>query len=187
MNRYGWFILAGILFSSPLSAADEGIPEKTVEALKAATVYVKVEGKQGITTGSGFLIHVDGETGLVATNRHVVLARNSWPLHTKAILAGLLEWHPKRAGSVGPGHRDGSRAGSGDSQGDCQKPSRSAGSFTDQTARNDDNLHSRLPAGQFSCVEPGKSERNHRQGNHRQSPRRQPRQAESHFKKSIAK
>jgi hypothetical protein len=35
-------------------------------------VYIKVEGKQGTVTGSGFLIRVDGQTGLIATNRHVV-------------------------------------------------------------------------------------------------------------------
>jgi regulation of enolase protein 1 (concanavalin A-like superfamily) len=55
-------------------AADEGIAEKKLDELKAATVYVKVEGKQGTVTGSGFLMLVDGETGFVATNRHVVAA-----------------------------------------------------------------------------------------------------------------
>src|SRR5579872_6745527 len=40
--------------------------------LTAATVYVKVEAKEGTATGSGFLFVVDGDTGFVATNRHVV-------------------------------------------------------------------------------------------------------------------
>ncbi|MGH7171314.1 MAG: S1 family peptidase, partial [Gemmataceae bacterium] len=74
MYRCFGCILACVLVSSSLFAADEGIPEKKLKELKAATVYVKVEGKQGTATGSGFLIRVDGETGLVATNHHVVAA-----------------------------------------------------------------------------------------------------------------
>jgi regulation of enolase protein 1 (concanavalin A-like superfamily) len=53
-------------------ATDEGIPEKQLKELKAATVYVKAEAKQGTAFGSGFLIRVDGESGLIATNHHVV-------------------------------------------------------------------------------------------------------------------
>ncbi|HTU22837.1 MAG TPA: trypsin-like peptidase domain-containing protein [Gemmataceae bacterium] len=65
-------ILACVLVSSPVFADDEGIAEKKLKELKAATVYVRVEGEKGTVTGSGFLIRVDGETGLVATNHHVV-------------------------------------------------------------------------------------------------------------------
>src|SRR5487761_1441284 len=72
MHRYLACVLTSVLASSPAFAADEGIPAKTLEKLKAATVYVKVEGKQGTATGSGFLIRVDGESGLVATNHHVI-------------------------------------------------------------------------------------------------------------------
>jgi S1-C subfamily serine protease/regulation of enolase protein 1 (concanavalin A-like superfamily) len=72
MYRCFGSVLACVLVSSPLFAADEGIPDKKLKELKAATVYVKVEGKQGTATGTGFLIRVDGETGLVATNNHVV-------------------------------------------------------------------------------------------------------------------
>ncbi len=74
MYRYLSCVLACVLVSSPVIAADEGIPEKKLKELKAATVYVKVEGKQGTASGSGFLIRVEGETGLVATNHHVVAA-----------------------------------------------------------------------------------------------------------------
>jgi S1-C subfamily serine protease len=66
------FVLLVLLAPAAVTAADEGIPEQRLKALKAATVYVKVEGKQGLATGSGFVIHVNGETGLVATNRHVI-------------------------------------------------------------------------------------------------------------------
>src|SRR5580698_3607957 len=74
MNRCCGLLVFGLLCSMPLKAADEGIPEKRLAALKSASVYVKVEGKQGHASGSGFLIHVDGDTGLVATNRHVIAA-----------------------------------------------------------------------------------------------------------------
>ena len=74
MYRYLSCVVACVLVSSPVFAADEGIPEKKLKELKAATVYVKVEGKQGTASGSGFLIRVEGETGLVATNHHVVAA-----------------------------------------------------------------------------------------------------------------
>ena len=56
------------------SSGDGGIPEQRLRNVKAATAYVKVDGKQGLVTGSGFLIHVTGESGLVATNRHVIAA-----------------------------------------------------------------------------------------------------------------
>jgi S1-C subfamily serine protease len=59
---------------SSRASSDGGIPEQRLKQMKAATVYVKVDGKQGMATGSGFLIHVNGETGLVATNRHVIAA-----------------------------------------------------------------------------------------------------------------
>src|SRR5579872_1993437 len=74
MSRPYWCVF--LLLTSPtfVSAADEGIPEAKLQELKAATVYVKVEGKVGMATGSGFLIHVSGESGLVVTNRHVIAA-----------------------------------------------------------------------------------------------------------------
>src|SRR5690242_2400038 len=67
-------VLVGTLVGPPAFADDEGIIKKKLGELKAATVYVKVEGKQGMASGSGFLIQVEGETGLVATNYHVVAA-----------------------------------------------------------------------------------------------------------------
>lgn len=64
-------ILTVFFAANSWATADEGIPGKTLDALKAATVYIKVERPQGKGSGSGFLVHVDGQTGLVATNRHV--------------------------------------------------------------------------------------------------------------------
>lgn len=40
--------------------------------LKAATVYVKTKTSQGSQTGSGFLISVDENVGMIVTNAHVV-------------------------------------------------------------------------------------------------------------------
>jgi len=60
------FVLPGAM------RGDEGIPAKKLDELKAATVYVKVEGGEWAATGSGFLIQVDGDTGLIVTNHHVV-------------------------------------------------------------------------------------------------------------------
>jgi regulation of enolase protein 1 (concanavalin A-like superfamily) len=74
MYRYLWIAVASLLVVSPELPADEGIPEKKLEDLKAATVFVKVHAKEGTATGSGFLFRVDGDTGLVATNHHVVAA-----------------------------------------------------------------------------------------------------------------
>jgi S1-C subfamily serine protease len=62
---------------APRASAGGGIPTKTLKDVKAATVFVKVPlgipgGKRGFGTGSGFVMKVDGETGYVVTNHHVV-------------------------------------------------------------------------------------------------------------------
>jgi regulation of enolase protein 1 (concanavalin A-like superfamily) len=72
MTRGCAFILVAFFAVPPLATAQEGIPGKTLDFLKAATVFIQVEGQLGTGSGSGFLVHVDGQTGLVATNRHVV-------------------------------------------------------------------------------------------------------------------
>jgi hypothetical protein len=63
----------------------DGIPVKTLNALKSATVFVKVDyGRVGMATGSGFLIKADGEIGYVVTNHHVVSAPPKMPAHLVA-------------------------------------------------------------------------------------------------------
>jgi S1-C subfamily serine protease len=52
--------------------AETGIPAETLQMLKGATVFVKVEGTRWGKSGSGFLMKVDGKTGYVVTNHHVV-------------------------------------------------------------------------------------------------------------------
>ncbi|HVK08990.1 MAG TPA: serine protease, partial [Gemmataceae bacterium] len=56
--------------------ADGQIPKPLLDALKAATVYVRViAGRTGVT-GSGFVLKVDGDTALIVTNDHVVVPRD---------------------------------------------------------------------------------------------------------------
>ncbi|MFO0967668.1 MAG: serine protease [Gemmataceae bacterium] len=56
-----------------------GIPVDSLKKLKAASVYVKVQfavpvpgGKSVPGTGSGFVVHTDGDTGFIVTNNHVI-------------------------------------------------------------------------------------------------------------------
>ncbi len=44
----------------------------TLEEIKKAVTFIKVEGGLGAATGSGFVVHADRDGGLVATNCHVV-------------------------------------------------------------------------------------------------------------------
>jgi hypothetical protein len=59
--------------------ADSSIPAETLQMLKGATVFVKVDGARWGKTGSGFLIKVDGKTGYIVTNHHVVSAPQGAP------------------------------------------------------------------------------------------------------------
>lgn len=65
-----WFAPATVARASNLSA-------ENLKIIKAATVFVQVEHSNDMPTpfkgtGSGFLVHVDGKTGLVVTNHHVI-------------------------------------------------------------------------------------------------------------------
>jgi S1-C subfamily serine protease/regulation of enolase protein 1 (concanavalin A-like superfamily) len=71
MSRSLWYVVAYLVWSSVALGSDEGIPPKRLASLKAATVYIEVEGRSSAGTGSGFLVHVEGDVGYVATNRHV--------------------------------------------------------------------------------------------------------------------
>jgi predicted Zn finger-like uncharacterized protein len=53
-------------------AAIVAAPAKGLEDLKAATVYIRVTAGPMRASGSGFLVKVDGNTGYVVTNAHVV-------------------------------------------------------------------------------------------------------------------
>lgn len=65
-------LIAGLAASTAGSRADESIPLQTLQDIKSATVFIKVElGKFG-KTGSGFVLQVNGETGYIVTNHHVI-------------------------------------------------------------------------------------------------------------------
>lgn len=76
LSRLGVCITAAVLWSTATPVQAGGIPAKTLKQLKAATVYIKVQfggaGKPVPVTGSGFVLHVEGDTGYIATNHHVV-------------------------------------------------------------------------------------------------------------------
>ena len=52
--------------------ADDGLPPKTLAAIKRAAVFVEVEVEGLSGSGSGFVVMVDGPSALVVTNHHVV-------------------------------------------------------------------------------------------------------------------
>ncbi|MBI1918018.1 MAG: trypsin-like peptidase domain-containing protein [Planctomycetes bacterium] len=52
--------------------ADQAIPLKTLNELKGATVFIRVKAGPLSSSGSGFLVRVDGETGYLVTNHHVI-------------------------------------------------------------------------------------------------------------------
>ncbi len=67
--------------AAPRAPAGDAIPAETLKAVKAATVFVKVQfgGPRGLRaggTGSGFVMKADGETGYLVTNDHVINAPN---------------------------------------------------------------------------------------------------------------
>lgn len=86
VDRAYWLLVcAALSLSSSAAQGEDAIPAKTLDVLKDATVYIKTEtakgGKWG--TGSGFLVKVNGNTGHIITNDHVVntpsrLGRPTW-------------------------------------------------------------------------------------------------------------
>jgi S1-C subfamily serine protease len=61
-----------ILCVSNQVRAEDTIPLETLQAIKSATAFVKVEAGSFNASGSGFLMKVDGETAYVVTNHHVI-------------------------------------------------------------------------------------------------------------------
>lgn len=53
-------------------AADDGLPVAVVEAVKKASVFIKVEGDGWGASGSGFVVGGDDKALHVATNHHVI-------------------------------------------------------------------------------------------------------------------
>ena len=67
----------------PSLRADDTIPAKTLEDLKAATVFIKVEAGRISQTGTGFVLKVDDDTALIVTNEHVVTVPRPFPPATR--------------------------------------------------------------------------------------------------------
>ena len=68
-------ILTGIVClcaTAPVAHAQEAIPLKTLEDIKAASVFLKVEIGPIEVTGTGFVIRTEGDTHYVVTNQHVI-------------------------------------------------------------------------------------------------------------------
>jgi hypothetical protein len=67
------FLTAGLIAFSPTVRADEAIAPETVELVKKATVYIRIETDTWISSGTGFVISSDEKNVLIATNHHVAL------------------------------------------------------------------------------------------------------------------
>src|SRR5438045_3492530 len=55
-----------------VAEGQESMAPGTLAAIKNATVYVKVRIGDGLATGSAWLMNVEGETGYLVTNHHVI-------------------------------------------------------------------------------------------------------------------
>ena len=72
MNRAVPFLLLfGMACAAPVHA-QEGIPAETLTAIKRATVFVQTSGSTWKSTGTGFIVEVQKDSILIATNHHVV-------------------------------------------------------------------------------------------------------------------
>ena len=71
MNRSLLAFLA-LFLQIHMARSQDSPPEALVSAIKHATVFIQVEGSNWKGSGSGFVISVDKETALVATNYHVI-------------------------------------------------------------------------------------------------------------------
>ncbi len=70
--------LLALIAATPPATAQEAIPERMLKNLKDATLFIKViTGEGRLSTGSGFLMAREGETGLVVTNQHVIDTKGS--------------------------------------------------------------------------------------------------------------
>jgi S1-C subfamily serine protease len=85
MRRYFRAALAALAMITaaalmPVGVAVADIDAQTLKRIKRATVFVSLGQQRGAGSGSGFLVHRDGQRGLVVTNAHVA---------AKAVAGGL--------------------------------------------------------------------------------------------------
>jgi S1-C subfamily serine protease len=76
MRRFlaSWLLVTLSVVALPAQAQ---IPAEVLKDIKAATVFVKVRTDQGASSGSGFLMQVDGDSAFIVTNEHVVGGKKS--------------------------------------------------------------------------------------------------------------
>ncbi len=60
------------LFALTPARSDDALPPEVVDAVKKATVFVRVEGDGWSATGSGFVVSGSEQAVLIATNHHVI-------------------------------------------------------------------------------------------------------------------
>ncbi len=65
-------VLVGLVGAAVPARGGDAILPETLRAIKAATVYIKVETSDGTGSGSGFVLRVEGREAFIATNHHVV-------------------------------------------------------------------------------------------------------------------
>lgn len=70
--RYPSLAILSLALFAPSAQGQESIPAGTVTAIKAATVFVKVEAEGLSASGSGFVIKTEGDIAYVVTNHHVI-------------------------------------------------------------------------------------------------------------------
>ncbi len=68
-------IAATLALSVQVVRADDSIAPETVEAVKKATVFIRIEGDGWGGSGSGFVVSADEKRVLVATNHHVAVPK----------------------------------------------------------------------------------------------------------------
>lgn len=70
-------LAAGLALLTSSISAEDAIPPETVVNVKRATAYIRAEGANWKGTGSGFVVSVNKDTVLLATNYHVVSGPNA--------------------------------------------------------------------------------------------------------------
>ena len=58
--------------AAPSGTGGTAIPPQVLQQIKEATVFVKVQAGRDSGSGSGFVMHTQGETAYIVTNHHVV-------------------------------------------------------------------------------------------------------------------
>jgi S1-C subfamily serine protease len=71
------FLTLGFLSCCSLIQAQDAITPETVEAVKKAAVFIRVESDNSTSSGSGFVVKSDAKSVLIATNDHVATAKGT--------------------------------------------------------------------------------------------------------------